>query len=886
MKLNFVIRYATVPGEELSVELRNNEDTAVTGLKYSEGDLWKGTTDILPLKTTYSIFLKNYGSAGKGKEIFSGGVSPVKYKTGTVNIEISDTGGRHRQKIFKAKPFQTIFKPRNIKTGKLKRKKISHVFLTGYPPFQKNKLLCITGSANAFGQFDPAKPLFIHRKKNGSGIVRVNLSKEIFPIEYKLAVYDRKRKTIVAYEEGVNRVISEAGSKNELTEIHLHNPFTEFLWKAAGINIPLFSVRTENDWGCGSFGDLKMLVDFCKKSGLKLIQLLPLNDTTSSYTDADSYPYSPVSSIALHPKYLDLQQITDQLSEEITPAEKEEISRLKSLSYSDHSAVMKLILAVAKRLFQKEKDDFRDDIEWFSFFDLNREWLVPYAAFCTLRDLHKNADWHYWKGFEKYNEAAVQEFCSPDAEHYEQVLFWYYIQYQLHLQLKEAAAYATSEKIMLKADVPVGVGRYSVDTWMYPHLFLMNMQAGAPPDAFSAEGQNWKFPVYNMEQQAFENYAWFRKRLEHLENYFAAARIDHVIGFMRLWSIPVNQIPGNLGRFIPAVALNKNDFEGTDLHRHPDRYFKPFINEVVLHEKFGADAEEVKAVFLKEGQFKEEMKDSRKLIAWFDKNPAKKRWKDPLLNLIADLLLIRDEKGGIHFRIMMQQTNSYKHLPEAEKKIMDRLYHQYFFRMQDELWKEEGEKHLKMLSASTSMLLCAEDLGMVPSFTEVLLYKNDMLSLNVLQMAKDNRIQFSDPANAKYESVVMPTTHDMSPMRLWWEENRKLTGVLFELMCQTPPKVSDTSVHEVPYFLEPWLSKKIIERHVHSPAMLAVFLLQDLLAMNGKIRRPVPAEERINDPGNGDHVWNWRIHLTMEELIANEEFAKEVKQMVKDGNRN
>ncbi|MEQ1553869.1 MAG: 4-alpha-glucanotransferase, partial [Ferruginibacter sp.] len=257
-------------------------------------------------------------------------------------------------------------------------------------------------------------------------------------------------------------------------------------------------------------------------------------------------------------------------------------------------------------------------------------------------------------------------------------------------------------------------------------------------------------------------------------------------------------------------------------------------------------------------------------------NTNNKQWKQGLFDVLSNVLLFKDD-DGYHCRINACNTNSFLNLPLSDKIKFEKLYNFYFFEMQNSLWEVEGEKKLKMLKNSNSMLLCAEDLGMVPDFTEKLLTKLNILSLQITQMPKKANSNFSDPANAIYESVVMPATHDMAPIRLWWEQDRNLSQLFFNTILQLQG--------QAPYFCEPWVCKKIVNIHLQSPAMLSIFLLQDLLAINGEFRRQNPFEERINDPADNNHIWNYKMHLTIEELISNNIFISEIKEMILKSNR-
>jgi 4-alpha-glucanotransferase len=883
MYINFFVKYGTNHGENIDVTYKqhSSEESKTFHLNYYDKNLWHGSLFIDEKSANaifeYEILLKK-GEWQHSYTLMANAIlNLANHKTKSFDIIHENFPFKRFIDLNRTKPFADVFKPTNdTKTGITSAKKTTHIFEIESPFLQENKQVCLTGSAKKMNSFDDSNPLVFKKTDNGKSSITLDLSDEQFPIEFKIGIYDTDKNTIVAYEPGVNHHIDGFEDNDIITIIHLNHAFTNYAWKAAGINVPVFSLRTDKGWGVGDFTDINLLVDYTAAIGFKLIQLLPINDSTGAYTDKDSYPYSAISSFGLHPKFLNVQQLATASSIKVTKEEQQEIDRLNKLSYSDHSAVLNLKITVLKRIFEKEKKDFILTKEWTLFFDEHKNWLVPFSVFCTLRDKFNTPDFSQWQEYAVYNATKIQLFASKASADYDDVLFWYFVQFNLHLQLQDAIKYAHKKGVVLKADLPIGVGRHSADTWEYTNLFVMEMQAGAPPDAFSGSGQNWSFPTYNFDEMAKDGYAWFRKRMQHLQTYFDAVRIDHVLGIFRIWSIPVNQVEGTMGRFVPAIPMHRDTFSRMGIYLDEHRYCDPFITDEILYEKFGDDINQVKDIFFKGGKLAFEFNDQRKIEAYFAKHTENIRWQQGLFDLICNVLLFRGE-NGYHFRINMFQISSYKYLTAHEKSLLDKLYHTYFFEMQNDLWKKEGEIKLQMMTDSTTMLLCAEDLGMVPDFTDEVLKNLDILSLQVQQMPKDSASSYSDTAKAKYESIVMPATHDMSPMRLWWEENKETTQSFYNEILQ--------EYGTAPHYCEPWVCKKIIEKHLQSPAMWSIFLMQDILALNGDIRLENPADERINVPANPNHVWNYRMHISLEDLMKQQSLNDDLKAMIKGNGR-
>jgi 4-alpha-glucanotransferase len=149
----------------------------------------------------------------------------------------------------------------------------------------------------------------------------------------------------------------------------------------------------------------------------------------------------------------------------------------------------------------------------------------------------------------------MKEFSSPDQPHFDDIAVNYFIQYHLHVQLSEAASYAHAHGVVLKGDIPIGVNRNSVDTWVSPELFHMQMQAGAPPDMFSVKGQNWELPTYDWDEMERTGFDWWKKRFSQMSNYFDTFRIDHILGFFRIWQIPIQQVEGIMGYLNPSIPI-------------------------------------------------------------------------------------------------------------------------------------------------------------------------------------------------------------------------------------------------------------------------------------------------------------------------------------------
>lgn len=895
MKIHFYLRFHTKFGQSLFVSgdidvLGNNELNAAFPLSYLNDEYWQGTIELDDKNVIDAINYKYIFRDVDGKIITDG--------EDARNINLSNVSSRDIylldlwnysgdfSNVFYTQPFQNVLLNSETKISKFKSpKSYTHQFKIKAPLLEKDEWVCITGSGDTFKNWDVTKLIPLKREEEWLS-VNIDLSNEPLPLTYKYGIYNNKEKLFI-YEDGENRNLNGDDIQNKLTVIHDGFIRIQRTWKGAGIAIPVFSLRSKKSFGVGEFSDIKLLIDWAKQAGLKLVQLLPVNDTIATHTWVDSYPYAAISAFALHPVYINLEKIAGSQNASLIKSLNKKRTQLNELAALDFEEVIKFKLSALNELYLSKKEIFKDDTDYFEFFDLNRHWLVPYAVFSFLRDKYKTSDFTKWDSHNIYDEAAVQKLASPSQKYYDKIAVHYFIQYHLHLQMKEATDYAHKNNIILKGDIPIGIYRYGCDAWMNPSLYNMEEQAGAPPDDFAVKGQNWGFPTYNWKKMQEDGFAWWRSRFEQISNYFDAFRIDHILGFFRIWSIPLNAVEGILGRFVPAIPVNIDEFYSNGIWFDYSRYCKPFINETILLETFGDDAGYVKETFLyslphRIYQLKEDFNTQRKVENYFQKNSTdhSDKIKNGLFDLISNVILIEEKNSGgqlFHFRIAMEQTRSYKNLDGHTQSQLRELYVNYFYRRQDDFWRKEAMQKLPALKRSTNMLVCGEDLGMVPASVPDVMKILAILSLEIQRMPKDPAIEFFHPRNAPYLSVVTPSTHDMSTIRGWWEEDRGKTQRFYNYIMG--------HYGQAPFFCEPSINKEIIIQHLYSPAMWSIFQIQDILGMSEKLRRENPNEERINDPANPRHYWRYRMHINLEDLIKEKEFTQDLKTKVKNSSR-
>jgi 4-alpha-glucanotransferase len=901
----FQLRFRTHPGQSLLLtgnhQLLGDDDSAsAIPLTYLNQEFWQVTIPVPPETVSdaeihYRYILRNEDGSltedvGIGREFNPASLSAEE----VLFIDAWDHAG-FQENAYSTEPFrEVLLKPRFSEFHSPKPQRATHVFRAKAPLLGKDETLCLLGSGDALSNWDTRRPILLERIATQDALsVELDLSKEPFPIEYKYGVYNPRETRFVRYEDGANRILlnSVAAAKSDrgpsrpaARKTILNDGFARLpaqAWRGAGVAIPVFSLRSEASFGVGEFTDLKLLADWCHQTGLKVIQILPVNDTSATNTSADSYPYAAISAFALHPLYLNLSEVASPANQALLKSVESERKRLNALKDLDYEAVMALKRDLLDKLYCLQRDETFRSPDYQQFFAANEHWLVPYAVFCYLRDKNRTPDFSRWATHQKCQPEEIAALASEHSDSWYEVALNFFTQYHLHLQLKEASRYAHSKGVILKGDIAIGVFPHGVDTWEKPELYNMEMQAGAPPDAFGIKGQNWSFPTYNWARMQATGFAWWKQRFEQMGEYFDAFRIDHILGFFRIWSVPIDAVEGILGHFVPAIPVHISEFTRRGIQFDHDRYTKPFITDAALKDVFGAaNAETVKRTFLtsrRDGRYelKPEFATQRQVEKYFVKakpDQQTRQLKEGLYDLISNVILLPEPASAydqFHFRFSAESTSSFKALDQRTQSQLRDLYIDYFFRRQDEFWRKQGLQKLPALKRVTNMLVCGEDLGMVPACVPETMQQLGLLSLEVQRMPKRSNREFSSPKDAPYLSVVTPGTHDMSTVRGWWKEDRALTQRFFNTELG--------QAGEAPLECEPWIQRMIIGQHLASPAMCSIFQLQDLLGPDVRLRRANPAEERINVPADANNYWRYRIHLTIEELLRATQFNSELK---------
>lgn len=891
MTIHFYLKYDTEFGQDLRLNIIGGASSETTsyGMTTGDGRTWLCDIEMekIPERIDYFYSLDNSGreerhewqtithrlelNATKAKEYtVYNSWTDIPYDSYLYSSAFTDcVNRRHHESLPKSEYDKTLR------------------LIVRAPQLRKGDHLYIAGESSCLGNWhtDRALKMYEHNYNEWVADLDIEAFKEKVAELKFIATTDNGD---VLWETGFNRKIEIPElKKGEACVYDMDQAFFEICdTKLAGTLVPVFSLRTKGSFGVGDFGDLKMMIDWVAETKQKVLQVLPINDTTSTHTWTDSYPYSCISIFALHPQYADLRQlpqIADKKKATEFEALRKELNELKQIDYERVNDAKTDYLRI---IFQQEGEQVMKTLDFKQFLKDNEHWLVPYAQYCHLRDTFGNVDFSTWKGHETWHEQDRGALLNPRSKEFNNVAFYYYVQFVLNNQMRGAHEYAMARGVILKGDIPIGVNRNGCDVWHEPQYFNLNSQAGAPPDSFSVNGQNWGFPTYNWQRMIEDGCQWWIRRFQNMSKFFDAYRIDHVLGFFRIWAIPTSCVHGLLGQFAPSLAMTRDEIEGYGLHFQEQLFTTPFIARWVVDRVFGIHAEEVIEKYLNHEHddifsLKPEYDTERKIEAAFKgKETADDIWvRDGLYALAADVLFVRDDNDSnkFHPRITAQLNFMYEALMDSDKEKFNRLYNDYYYRRNNNFWYNEAMKKLPVLVQTTRMLVCAEDLGMVPDCVAWVMNELRILSLELQQMPKDPSVKFGELWKNPYRSVCTLSTHDMPTLRQWWDEDYNRTQEYYNSQLYR----SGAAPHPLPG----WLAREIIANQLTCPSMLCILSLQDWFAIDEKLRLEDANAERINIPANPRHYWRYRMHLNIDDLIANKEYNDNIKELIQHTGR-
>ncbi len=896
MKLTFSIEYRTQWGESIAVEIETEKTSGGRGhtelaLATADGDTWTGhiTLPALGVRTfQYRYVVVKNGCVVRREWSAVPRRFPARdhlsfcfpdyWRDIPQDSHLYTSAYAHSVPHLAscASPLPIIYYARTI------------VFRVLAPQLGMGQVLALVGDQPALGNWNTSQAMRMQPCGASEWVLALNADGLSMPFEYKYVVLDEQTGCVLEWEQGENRhspsPIIQPQTVLAVCDHGLRLP--QHRWRVAGLVVPVFSLRSEGSQGVGDFGDLARMADWAAQAGMHAIQLLPVYDTTQTHTWHDCYPYRAISIYALHPMYADMRQLPRLHSEESMKRFETRAASLNALPQVDYEAVGKLKHDYLHALYLQEGTAMMDTREYHQFLADTEDWLIPYCAFCLLRDQYGTADFTLWPEHSTYEPGEVRAM----VEHRRQEAGYYaFVQYVLDKQLRQATTHAHNMGVWLKGDIPIGISRTSVEAWTSPGLFHMDSQAGAPPDAFSATGQNWGFPTYNWEAMAQDGYLWWRQRLARMARYFDAFRIDHVLGFFRIWQIPLCCVDGLLGHFSPSLPMSQEEIEGFGLPFRPEAMTKPYITDAILSSLFATDTAWVKGHCVEPDtpgryRLRADLATQRLILQHFpegegsdDKRNA--RLRQGLMRLTSQVLFIPDEEHPHHYhpRIGVEGEPVFQALSPQEQDAFRRIHNHYFYERHNQQWERHAMQVLPVLADATHMLVCAEDLGMVPACVQPVLERLRILTLEIQTMPKAYGQLFANLDDNPYRSVCTIFTHDMPTLRGWWQEEPERARLYWRHVLHHEG--------EAPSRMPAWLCAEVVERHLASPSMLCLLSLQDWLSTSDTLAGPDPEAERINIPANPNHYWRYRMHLSLEHLSAADDFTAQVRNMIAQAGR-
>lgn len=898
MQLHFTINFKAQFGQSLRLRLLSPLGMTLP-LSCSGSSLWQGSCQIDPdpksAGQTELVYIYELVT-GEGKILRQENTRfahRAPLSSGTKDLFISDQWCDEPERSYL---FTRVFAREEDGTGEESSAAIlegafdksgargARVTFRAYGALPENTALYVTGSATALGSWDPAAALKL-RKVNRQYFT-LSLPRAELPaaFEYKFFIKDENAGTLF-WQSALNARATLDAPQNCSQLLPEGVVYKDEALRLAGTAVPVFSLRSEGSCGIGDFGDLKVFIQWAAECGQRMVQLLPINDTTQKCNWIDSYPYCAISIYALHPLYVDLRQLPKLKNAKAQAAFLKQQAALNARVQLDYDAVFKLKMGYLRDVYAEQAAQLQNDTAFKDFLRAEREWLLPYAVFSYLRDSYGTADFSTWQE-RTFADVDVKKLLTEGSESRYQIYFYAYVQYVAIKQLTEVSSLARTLNVSLKGDIPIGISRQSVEAWQEPEFFNLDGQAGAPPDPFAKLGQNWGLPTYNWQALARDGYAWWKKRFTFMARFFDAYRIDHILGFFRIWQIPLSQVHGLLGQFVPALGFSAADLASRGLQQPLERYVRPYIDDALLTWRFGDQASLVRDNYLAsigQGRYalRPQYQTQRQVVRAFEgkDDATSKALCEGLLELIDNVLLVPDyqDPSLYHPRINAHEAYTFTRLPQSEQYAFRALHDHYFYERHNQFWYEQAMEKLPSLIHATQMLTCGEDLGMVPDCVPWVMQGLKMLSLEIERMPKALGQSFNQPSDNPERSVCTTGTHDMNTLRGWWQEDSELTARYYRDVLGKSGKA--------PSEITPEITREIIRRHLASRALLCVLPLQDWMGLNARTASPAGLDDRINVPAITPYYWRYRMHLTLEELRKATALNKQIKDLIKESGR-
>ncbi len=660
--------------------------------------------------------------------------------------------------------------------------------------------------------------------------------------------------------------------------------------RLTGTAVPLGALKTKRSCGIGEYPDLVAFASFCKKAGLSLIQLLPVNDTGT-----ESSPYSALSAFALHPIYLSIESLPEykaassQLKKEMKALHRTHDGAARfnyhQLRYAKLDLLRKIYtenkLDIAL-LWSDQESDLRF---WFS----QNPWAIEYSVFMELKREFMEASWRQWP--KKFSSMKRDKIHSrwEDEKLREGHLFHVWLQWRAFGQFQSAAEAVAQKGILLKGDIPIMMNEDSADAWAHPELFDDTMRAGSPPDGFNPTGQNWGFPVYRWKNLAKTGYSWWKERLVCASRFYRAYRIDHVLGFFRIWETSSRESTAMMGRTEPSAPISTRELEKAGFDSDRIRWLsQPHVPTRSIEEVNGNDYLGTHGLLhllmdrIGEEElwlFKPEIAGDRDILEREDiPEPVRHR----LAEFWRNRTLIPLGKDNFVPLWTYKDTTAWQSLSEKERDSLDKLVAAKQ-KKQEELWEKQARTLLAELTSATEMIACAEDLGANPESVPRVLDDLSILRLCVVRWYRQWQEEgqpFVGFADYPAKSVATSSVHDSSTLRLWWLSESDAADFYRDFPPASGRGPAQDEEEIEPGIYTPETARYLLSRIAGAASNFCIHPIQDFLALRPVYYNGDPEQERVNIPGSvNEFNWTYRLPAAVEELSQDKELQSAIKEL-------
>lgn len=654
--------------------------------------------------------------------------------------------------------------------------------------------------------------------------------------------------------------------------------------KMTGTAIPLSALKTKNSIGCGEYPDLVNFADFCKQSNLKIIQLLPVNDTGTS-----SSPYNALSAFALHPLYISIKDLpeTQQNAFAVNAINKltNKHGNNKRFNYSELRTDK---LSLLHEIYSQNIDKITKDKKLTHFIEDNKNWLPAYCVFMVLKEKNNEASWKQWKSNKNVKKSTITTRWE-NSTLLEKHFFFAWVQFRAQEQLLKATKYVKKQGILLKGDIPILMNEDSVDAWTFPQYFNTKLRAGAPADGMNPEGQNWGFPTYNWQTLAADNFIWWKDRLKQASKFYAMYRIDHVLGFFRIWSIPEGECTALNGWPQPFNGISQEELYKMGYTDENIRWFsKPHVPtnaiEPVNNNDYLATHGELEKIMDRIGNeelwiFKNSIRSDQDI---WDREDIPLPIRQKLVEFWKNRMLVEPEKNIFCFQWTYKNSTAWQSLNWEQKQAFE-AFQKEKNNIQETMWATQATTLLGTLKNSTKMIACAEDLGAMPACVSKVLNKLEILGLRVIRWNRkwDQQSQpYYDFSEYPKLTVATSSVHDSSTLRLWWlhDEGAK------DFYKQFPPSsIRDFKYNEAKINFDSYNSETaryLLTAIDQADSLLCIHPIQDFLGLVDTYTDSDANSECINIPGSvTDFNWTYRLPKNIEHLINDKELCNAISNI-------